>query len=78
MVGVRGGPALTDPPASHRRALDSLLAAGIPCLDLAGPFLAAGPEADLFARDGHWGRAGHLVVAEALLDALTTRGWLPR
>lgn len=78
VVVVRGGQALTDPPASHRRALDSLLAAGIPCLDLAGPFLAAGPEADLFAPDGHWSRAGHLVVSEALLSELTTRGWLPQ
>jgi hypothetical protein len=78
VVVVRNEKELTDPPDRHERAIESLLASGIPCLDLAPSFLAAEPGTALFAQDGHWSRAGHMVVADALLTELTSRGWLPR
>ena len=59
------------------RAIEALREAGVSLLDTLGPFSEATARGEqLFAVDGHWGPAGHRLVAELLTDELRRRGWI--
>lgn len=57
---------------SHERAVAALGEAGVPVLDLLGPFRALADEGDALhlADDGHWTPAGHALAARATLNFL--------
>ena len=61
--------------ASHERAVVALDKAGVPVLDLLGPFrqLAHDDEPLHLADDGHWTAAGHELAARATVNFLGER-----
>lgn len=63
-------PAGVEPGLPTRRLQAMFAARGVPAVDLSPILRRAGGDRLYFAQDGHWNRAGHAAVGEALAPAL--------